>query len=130
MQALQKAMGSNVLFRHLDDDQKKELYDALDSCAFKPGEFIIKQGACLSRLRCAQVCSFRGIAAGDDGDYFYVIDAGEVDIRVAKGDAEPVSVGKIGVGGSFGELALIYGTPRAASIVVRAESGQCSGVGC
>merc|ERR1712002_345718 len=42
---------------------------------------------------------------------FYVIDSGEVDIYV---DGQLVS--SIGEGGSFGELALIYGTPRAATV--------------
>lgn len=50
---------------------------------------------------------------GDEGDNFYVIDSGEVDIYVNDNH-----VGCVGEGGSFGELALIYGTPRAATIKV------------
>jgi hypothetical protein len=35
-------------------------------------------------------------------------------------------VGSIGEGGSFGELALIYGTPRAATIKVSKRHAPCS----
>jgi len=53
---------------------------------------------------------------GDEGDNFYVIDAGDVDIYV-KGDY----ISTIGEGFSFGELALIYGTPRAATIKAKTD---------
>ena len=51
------------------------------------------------------------IKQGDPGDYFYVIDRGNFDIiingeKVASYDGE----------GAFGELALMYNTPRAATI--------------
>merc|ERR1712106_649751 len=51
------------------------------------------------------------IQQGDEGDNFYIIDEGEVDIYV--NDRKVVNIGE---GGSFGELALIYGTPRAATV--------------
>jgi len=51
------------------------------------------------------------IQQGDEGDNFYIIDQGTVDIFV--NDTKVVSLGD---GGSFGELALIYGTPRAATV--------------
>ena len=51
------------------------------------------------------------IQQGDEGDNFYIIDNGEVEVYV---NGEKVL--NIGDGGSFGELALIYGTPRAATI--------------
>ena len=60
------------------------------------------------------VALFQGeviIQQGDEGDNFYIIDNGEVEVYV---NGEKVL--NIGEGGSFGELALIYGTPRAATI--------------
>ena len=48
---------------------------------------------------------------GDEGDNFYIIEQGSVDIFV--NEAKVVTIGE---GGSFGELALIYGTPRAATV--------------
>lgn len=58
------------------------------------------------------------ICTGDDGDNFYVIEKGQVEVWVAKDGAEPKMVSHITDGGAFGELALIYGTPRAATIKV------------
>jgi len=80
---------------------------------------------------------------GDEGDNFYVIDCGEVEVGLANRMREYVLIfklifvslsfyiactlqiyvnkefiGLIGPGGSFGELALIYDTPRAATIKV------------
>lgn len=53
------------------------------------------------------------IQQGDEGDNFYVIENGEIEFYV-NGE----KVGEIKDGASFGELALIYGTPRAATAKV------------
>jgi len=53
---------------------------------------------------------------GEEGDNFYVIDKGEVDVFVNN-----EYVLSIKEGGSFGELALIYGTPRAATVVAKSD---------
>lgn len=55
---------------------------------------------------------------GDEGDNFYVIEKGTVEVWVGKDNQTPVMVSTIGENGAFGELALIYGTPRAATIKV------------
>lgn len=47
------------------------------------------------------------------------MDSGECDIYVAKEGEEAQHVAVVGKDGSFGELALIYGSPRAATVVVR-----------
>ncbi|KAK6187744.1 hypothetical protein SNE40_005701 [Patella caerulea] len=91
MAALSKAISKNVLFAHLDDNERSDIFDAMFPVHRHAGEVIIQQG--------------------DEGDNFYVIDQGEVDIYV---NGEHVST--IGEGASFGELALIYGTPRAATV--------------
>lgn len=56
------------------------------------------------------------VPPGDEGDNFYVIDQGEVEIFV---NGELATT--IGEGGSFGELALIYGTPRAATVRAKTD---------
>ncbi|KAI0210715.1 cAMP-dependent protein kinase regulatory subunit [Lamellibrachia satsuma] len=91
MAALSKAISKNVLFSHLDDNERSDIFDAMFPVHRHGGEVIIQQG--------------------DEGDNFYVLDQGEVDIYV---NNEFVS--RIGEGGSFGELALIHGTPRAATV--------------
>ncbi len=57
------------------------------------------------------------IQQGEEGDNFYVIDSGSVDVYVNND-----YVLSIKEGGSFGELALIYGTPRAATVMVGVRS--------
>ncbi|XP_078081742.1 cAMP-dependent protein kinase type I-alpha regulatory subunit [Mustelus asterias] len=91
MAALAKAIEKNVLFSHLDDNERSDIFDAMFPVTYIAGETVIQQG--------------------DEGDNFYVIDQGEMDVYV---NNEWVT--SIGEGGSFGELALIYGTPRAATV--------------
>ncbi|XP_027034633.1 protein kinase, cAMP-dependent, regulatory, type I, alpha (tissue specific extinguisher 1) a isoform X1 [Tachysurus fulvidraco] len=91
MAALAKAIEKNVLFSHLDDNERSDIFDAMFSVNYIAGETVIQQG--------------------DEGDNFYVIDQGEMDVYVNN-----TWVTSIGEGGSFGELALIYGTPRAATV--------------
>ncbi|UYV65257.1 PRKAR1A [Cordylochernes scorpioides] len=69
----------------------RDIFDAMFPVVHKAGEVIIQQG--------------------DEGDNFYVIDQGEVDVYVNGNN-----VCSIGETGSFGELALIYGLPRAATV--------------
>ncbi|XP_061196201.1 cAMP-dependent protein kinase regulatory subunit isoform X1 [Saccostrea echinata] len=96
MAALSKAISKNVLFSHLDDNERSDIFDAMFPVHRHAGEIIIQQG--------------------DEGDNFYVIDQGEVDVFV---NDEHVTT--IGEGGSFGELALIYGTPRAATVKAKGD---------
>ncbi|TRY68600.1 hypothetical protein TCAL_06935 [Tigriopus californicus] len=116
MASLSKAIAKNVLFSHLDENERSDIFDAMFPVNAIPGEVIIQQG--------------------DAGDNFYIIDSGEVEVssdnhseailgRLPQSqmgsfefqifvDGEKVL--NIGDGGSFGELALIYGTPRAATV--------------
>ncbi|XP_026981325.1 cAMP-dependent protein kinase type I-beta regulatory subunit isoform X1 [Sagmatias obliquidens] len=96
MTALAKAISKNVLFAHLDDNERSDIFDAMFPVMHIAGETVIQQG--------------------DEGDNFYVIDQGEVDVYVS---GEWVT--SISEGGSFGELALIYGTPRAATVKAKTD---------
>jgi len=96
MAALSKAIEKNVLFSHLDDAERSDIFDAMFQVKHGDGETIIQQG--------------------DDGDNFYIIDSGEADVYV--NDQLVVSISP---GGSFGELALIYGTPRAATVKAKGD---------
>jgi len=60
MAALSKAIAKNVLFSHLDENERSDIFDAMFPVNFLPGETIIQQG--------------------DEGDNFYVIDQGEVEV--------------------------------------------------
>ncbi|CAL8236005.1 unnamed protein product [Boreogadus saida] len=93
---LQDACSDILLFKTLDQEQLSEVLDAMFEVLVKAQEHIIDQG--------------------EDGDNFYVIERGVFDIYVQK-DGGSVCVGKYDGKGSFGELALMYNTPRAATII-------------
>lgn len=93
---LDDALKANIMFAHLDAEERAQVFDAMFQVEFESGAVVIKQG--------------------DEGDNFYVIDTGDCDIFVQKGDEEPKKVLSLSSGGSFGELALIYGSPRAATV--------------
>ena len=83
----------NILFKGLDPEEHGVVVDAVERRAFPAGHTILRQG--------------------DIGDYYYVVDDGLVEIFVD-------DVGKVqecGAGASFGELALMYDAPRAATVV-------------
>ncbi|XP_031561310.1 cAMP-dependent protein kinase type I-alpha regulatory subunit-like [Actinia tenebrosa] len=96
MAALSKAITRNILFSHLDENERSDIFDAMCLVKHSDGEIIIQQG--------------------DEGDNFYIIDSGEVEVLVNN-----AVVNTISEGGSFGELALIYGTPRAATIKAKTD---------
>ncbi|EJW86874.1 C-AMP dependent protein kinase typeI-beta regulatory subunit [Wuchereria bancrofti] len=98
--ALEAAMCRNILFSHLEGDEQKAIFDAMFPVEKKKNETIIEQG--------------------EEGDNFYVIDSGEVDVFVNGEYALSIKEG-----GSFGELALIYGTPRAATVVAKSDVVKC-----
>mmetsp|Transcript_11120 Transcript_11120/g.33276 ORF Transcript_11120/g.33276 Transcript_11120/m.33276 type:complete len:275 (-) Transcript_11120:187-1011(-) len=94
--AIQAAISSNDLFIHLTKSEKQDLVDCMFETNAASGDSIIVQG--------------------DAGDNFYVLGFGEADVFV-----DEKKVHTYNPGDSFGELALIYGTPRAASIVATAD---------
>lgn len=44
MAALQKSIGKNILFMHLDDEERSEIFDAMELCEFNKDDIIIQQG--------------------------------------------------------------------------------------
>ncbi|RMY51158.1 hypothetical protein D0865_06503, partial [Hortaea werneckii] len=103
---LRAAVSHNFLFSHLDDEQSAQVLGALQE-------------------RKVPAKDVRVIVQGDAGDYFYVVESGNFDIYVSKtGRVEPggpegmgSKVASSGPGTSFGELALMYNAPRAATVV-------------
>lgn len=91
MELLRKTVGAEVLFTHLESDELQDLLDAMYEKKYAPGDDIITQG-------------------DTNAEEFFVMAEGEVDILISD---DKVASQKTGC---FGELALIYGTPRAATI--------------
>ncbi|VVT53455.1 uncharacterized protein SAPINGB_P003582 [Magnusiomyces paraingens] len=97
LERLNKSVAKNFLFNNLDEDSLHRVLGALHEKRVKKGEVIIKQG--------------------DEGDYFYVVEKGSVQYIV-----NDEVVGKAGPGASFGELALMYNAPRAATVTALEDS--------
>ncbi|KAM8930902.1 cAMP-dependent protein kinase type II-alpha regulatory subunit isoform 2-T2 [Pelodytes ibericus] len=97
---LQEACKDILIFKNLDQEQLSQVLDAMFERRVKPQEHVIDQG--------------------DDGDNFYVVERGLYDILVER-DGQSRCVGTYDNHGSFGELALMYNTPRAATIAATTE---------
>jgi cGMP-dependent protein kinase len=101
------AIKGNTLFKACSEEELHVLIDAFENVECKGGEVVIKQG--------------------DDGERFYVVEDGTLDItvRMEDGDSEGPNEVHVGVpyvpGSAFGELALMYGSPRAATIRAKKE---------
>lgn len=93
---LAKTLASNFLFQQLDANSKSTVLSALMKKLFTSGTEIITQG--------------------DEGDYFYIIESGTVDFYV-----NGTKVNTSSDGSSFGELALMYNAPRAATAVASGD---------
>jgi cAMP-dependent protein kinase regulator len=109
------ALGKNFVFEQLSEKELLPLVQAFESITVPAGEIIITQG--------------------DVGDYFYIIGthvgevtAGETTASESGGHGQCVfevdgkEVGRAGVGNSFGELALLYTCPRAATVTATEET--------
>lgn len=110
MQRIRNSIGNNLLFRNLEQDQYRDVLLAMKEVKIDSNVAVIEQGA--------------------QGDYFYVVENGTLDVYVrspsrpgeeAQDNAGANACGdkkvSYGPGSSFGELALLYAQPRAATVV-------------
>lgn len=98
---IEASISNNFLFKNLDEDQHEDVVNAMTEKRFKCNENVIEQGAV--------------------GDFFYVVETGTLDVFVAKGGKPAEKVFEYGSGGSFGELALMYNGPRAATVTATSD---------
>lgn len=63
MASLSKTVEKSVLFTHMDGNQRTDIFNAMFPVLHKAGEFIMKQG--------------------DEGDNFYIIDEGTVEVTLS-----------------------------------------------
>eukprot|EP00899_Mesostigma_viride_P010801 jgi/Mesvir1/19722/Mv09978-RA.1 len=109
-QRILAAVTSNILFCELDKAMQGQLADAVFLKEYAQGDVIIRQGE-----------------ENNENNLYYIVDQGTCEIFVAKKDAQASSgegeqslgekVQTVGPGGGFGELALMYCSPRAATVV-------------
>lgn len=86
-----QAVKNNFLFRSLDEEQVSLVFSGMTERSVQAGEIVIRQG--------------------EEGDNFYIVEEGRYVVEV-----DGKEVVQIGPGGSFGELALMYNSPRAATV--------------
>ena len=96
-QSILNTLASCVLFKHLEGTQLDTLADAMEMKTFQEGELIIQQG--------------------DDGDFFYVVDKGVIDCY-----KDEKKIYTYQNEGQFGELAIMYNAPRAATCKARTQA--------
>ncbi|EDV25344.1 uncharacterized protein TRIADDRAFT_23617 [Trichoplax adhaerens] len=97
---LDASVKTSFLFNNLDEEKNAEVLDAMFERKVEPEEHVIDQG--------------------DSGDNFYVIDSGVYEVVVTLNNVAKTVTTYQG-SGSFGELALMYNTPRAATIIAKSE---------
>ncbi len=105
------AINRNMLFRACSEEELRDIIDAFDTAHFKADSVVIQQG--------------------DAGDTFYVVEEGQLEVMVSIADvnkdtgASSTRECQVGApylpGSSFGELALMYGSPRAATIRAKSD---------
>ena len=93
-----KSLQHSFFFRQRSHEELTRLVASFEKCSFRKGEFIIQQN--------------------EASDHFYILQSGAVHFVVAGNHKnEWVVVDKLAKkGGSFGELSLLYTTPRAAGV--------------
>jgi cAMP-dependent protein kinase regulator len=107
---------SNLLFLNHRIEDMADTIDAFETRAISAGEVVIREG--------------------ENGEDFFVVATGSLDVSLARqhnqgmmsfvGDAlgaatTDVHVGSIEPGHCFGELALLYNTPRAATVTAQVD---------
>ncbi|KAK9709566.1 hypothetical protein K7432_008929 [Basidiobolus ranarum] len=101
-QRIEVSLANNFLYKNLDEEQRRDVIDAMAEKRVSNHDSIIKQG--------------------EVGDYFYVVETGSFDVFVAKNNEDPIKVTEYGPSGSFGELALMYNAPRAATVTATSDA--------
>ena len=96
-ETIKKKCLQSFIFNSLEDADFIKVIDAFEEKKFNAGDYVIKEG--------------------EQGDVVYLVDTGELDCEKTfkKGD-NPTYLKTYYPGESFGELALLYNAPRAATI--------------
>ena len=89
---IDESLADNFIFASLTKEERRLLIDAMKADEVPAGTIIIQQG--------------------EVGDYFYVVEDGNISFNV-----DGNNVGACSRGASFGELALLYNCPRAATCI-------------
>lgn len=99
VELIQQALGNKFVFDELTPDELKPFVDAFCKVNFQKGDVLFQQG--------------------DPGKHFYIVCQGQIEFNVGE-----KQVGIATRGASFGEVALLYTCPQAATTTVK-ENDAC-----
>ncbi|EIW61485.1 camp-dependent protein kinase regulatory subunit [Trametes versicolor FP-101664 SS1] len=125
LRRIRTSIANNFIFRDLDEEQETGVLNAMRECRVVENEVVIRQG--------------------DVGEYFYVVESGLLHCYIRPEPLPPAwlsgplsnaekftqsgyhaefgkKVAECAEGSSFGELALMYGHPRAATVLAMEPS--------
>jgi cAMP-dependent protein kinase regulator len=91
----------SFLFNSLEEKELNTVIDAFEEKIYKEGDAVITQG--------------------DQGDVLYLIESGKLDCFKERKDENRLFLKEYLPGDSFGELALLYNAPRAATIIAKTD---------
>lgn len=107
IQRIRNRVSQSFMFSALDEKDLKTVIDAMDEVQFMKNETVIKQG--------------------EDGEVLYLLDSGKLDCyKKFNNDANDTFLKNYYPGDAFGELALLYNAPRAATIIATENSKMWS----
>jgi CRP/FNR family cyclic AMP-dependent transcriptional regulator len=89
------------LFSNMDDEERAGLLEIMTERIFQPGQTVMM--------------------TGDQGDAFYIIERGEVEVWLTDTEGQKVVLDVIGPGKFFGELSMLAGETRSASATTAEE---------
>lgn len=102
-QAIMDKIANSFMFSGLDEKEKQIVVDAMEEKKCFKKETVITEG--------------------DEGDCLYVVASGTLSCsKIFKGQTDPTFLKRYEAGEAFGELALLYNAPRAATICSDGES--------
>lgn len=103
IEALKKRLEQAFMFSALNPKELQVVLGAMQKVVFTAGQSVIKQG--------------------EDGDNLYVVEKGTLSCsKIFTKGAEPTFLKEYVPGEAFGELALLYNAPRAATIVAKTSA--------
>lgn len=100
---LEDKLGKSFMFSTLNPQESQIVIDAMQQVKKSAGESVIKEG--------------------EDGEELFMIESGTLECtKVFKGNTEPTHLKNYEPGDVFGELALLYNAPRAATITAKTNA--------